>query len=166
MDDPRTLGDADLDTALTALRDGRATGVAAADSLPAVPGAYLLAIRLAAACRPDIASLRARDLAPGWYLYAGSARGPGGIRARVGRHLRRAGRRHWHVDRLTAAAAELRVLPVPGGRECALVAALLARPGVETALTGFGSSDCRRCAGHLLAVGAGAGALESRRPRP
>ncbi len=148
MDHRPAPPDAVLRDALANLTGGRPAEAAA--SLPKAPGAYLLLIRLAEACRLDIPRLPAGRLGPGWYLYAGSARGPGGIRARAGRHLRRAGRMRWHVDRLTAAAAGLWAFPAPGGQECALIDALLARPEFETALPGFGSSDCRRCAGHLL----------------
>ena len=142
MDDRSAPPDADLTDALAVLTGGRTAEDAA--SLPEAPGAYLILIRLAEACRLDIPRLPAGRLAPGWYLYAGSARGPGGIRARAGRHLRRGGRMRWHVDRLTAVAAGLWAFPAPGGQECALIDALLARPGFETAMPGFGSSDCRR----------------------
>jgi Uri superfamily endonuclease len=121
-----------------------------AAGLPAAPGAYLLLIALAEPLELEIRSLGHATLAPGRYLYAGSARGPGGIRARVSRHFRKEKARHWHVDHLTAVAAELTAFPVPDGSECALVEAVLA-DGWRTALPGFGSSDCRRCAGHLLA---------------
>ena len=150
MSDRTAPPDAALRAALSGLTGGRPAEVSTAAGLPAAPGAYLLLIRLADACRLEIRSLPPGRLDPGWYLYAGSARGPGGIRARAGRHLRRDGRTRWHVDRLTAAAAGLWAFPAPGGRECALIDALLARPGFETAVPGFGSSDCRRCAGHLL----------------
>lgn len=36
----------------------------------------------------------------GWYLYVGSAFGPGGLRSRVLRHWRRRKPRHWHVGYL------------------------------------------------------------------
>jgi Uri superfamily endonuclease len=120
--------------------------------LPARPGAYLLLIRLAAALPLRIGTLPAAVLPAGWYVYAGSARGPGGIRARAGRHLRQGKRPHWHIDRLTEVAATCWAFAVLGGRECDLVRALLARPAFELALAGFGSSDCRHCAGHLLAA--------------
>ncbi|MBU6268899.1 MAG: DUF123 domain-containing protein [Sphingomonadales bacterium] len=86
----------------------------------------------------------------GWLVYAGSAYGPGGIGARVARHLRWGKAVKWHVDALTGAADWLGAVAVPGGRECDVVATLLANDGFETALAGFGSSDCRVCAGHLL----------------
>ncbi len=125
-----------------------ADGVAA---LPAEPGAYLLLARLSEPLPLQIATLGTAVLPAGCYIYAGSARGPGGIRARVGRHLRQGKRLHWHIDRLTRTAA-CWAFAVPGGRECDLVQALLARPDYEVALAGFGSSDCNHCVSHLLAA--------------
>lgn len=117
--------------------------------LPNRPGAYLLLIHLPRALPLRISTLAEAVLPAGSYVYAGSARGPGGIRARTARHLRRGKRLHWHIDRLTEAAA-CWAFAVPGGRECELVQDLLARPDYEVALAGFGSSDCRHCVSHLL----------------
>jgi len=94
-------------------------------------------------------------LDPGHYVYLGSARGPGGLRARVGRHLRLDKARRWHVDHLTARAPITRVVGRPGRSECALVRALLAHPLVAAPVRGFGSSDCRACPAHLLSLPAG-----------
>ncbi|MEE8332606.1 MAG: DUF123 domain-containing protein, partial [Alphaproteobacteria bacterium] len=69
---------------------------------PAVPGAYALLILLKRRFAGNIGALGRVDLPPGAYLYLGSARGPGGLRARLARHARRGKRLHWHVDRLTA----------------------------------------------------------------
>lgn len=139
------------------LRDLAAAGLSGTPAgprrVPALPrevGAYALLLRLR---RPQSIAT-AKDatvlLGLGWYVYAGSAYGPGGIAARVARHFRASKRRHWHIDRLTE-AAELWAFGVPGGRECALVSALLASGAFAVPLPGFGSSDCRRCPSHLLA---------------
>ena len=47
-----------------------------------------------------IGALGVFDFPPGWYVYIGSAFGPGGITARVTRHARAAKRLHWHIDYL------------------------------------------------------------------
>jgi histidyl-tRNA synthetase len=122
-----------------------------AEALPAEPGAYLLVIDL---LRPLARALpgRANGLPAGRYAYAGSARGPGGIRARVRRHLKAAKTVRWHVDRLTNSAGVQAVLAFPGWRECDLVVVLAAVPGVTAPVSGFGSTDCRCCAAHLLAL--------------
>lgn len=92
-------------------------------------------------------------LAPGIYVYAGSAFGPGGIRARVMRHLRAGNRPHWHIDHLSGAAECIGVEGFPGRRECAIVAELLSA-GAMVPVTGFGSSDCRTCRAHLVRLAA------------
>ena len=120
--------------------------------LPDAPGAYALILRLARETRLDIRTLGRPVLPAGLYLYAGSARGPGGIRARVARHLRRNKAPVWHIDRLTEAARVERVIAFPGGRECAIADFALAH-GARTPIPRFGATDCRRCEAHLLAVG-------------
>ena len=101
-----------------------------------------------------VARLKNPVLDPGLYVYAGSAFGPGGIRARVGRHLRMDKKPHWHIDQLSNRVACIDVKSYPGGRECALVADLLAA-GATVPVPGFGSSDCRDCAAHLVRLAAG-----------
>lgn len=124
-----------------------------ADDMPAGSGAYVLVLDLTAPVRLDIASLPQAALRPGRYLYVGSARGPGGIRARVRRHMRADKPSHWHVDRLTGVAGVEGAIAFPGGKECDIVRALLAARNVTTPVPGFGSSDCRTCEAHLLFCG-------------
>ncbi|MDC7789088.1 GIY-YIG nuclease family protein [Rhodoplanes sp. TEM] len=95
-----------------------------------------------------LAGRLAGTLAPGRYLYCGSARGPGGLRARIARHLRRRKTLRWHVDRLTTRGTVIAVWAVPDGDECALAGALA---GLPVPIPGFGASDCRRCPSHLFA---------------
>lgn len=135
-----------------ATRRTAAAVIAAAERLPAEPGAYVLTIEAPAPIAIRIATLAPSVLAPGRYAYVGSARGPGGIRARVRRHLRADKKIHWHVDRLTAAAGVRDVAAYPGADECAMVAELLRRRGAYIPVPGFGSSDCRRCRSHLVAL--------------
>lgn len=116
--------------------------------LPAVPGAYALLIVLDHPLELVLPGKPAAVLAPGRYLYCGSARGPGGLRARVGRHFRRGKPVRWHIDRLTEGGRLTGAWVFPGGDECAVVASL---SGLPVPVPGFGSSDCRTCASHLLA---------------
>ena len=121
--------------------------------IPAVPGAYWLVIDLARALALDVPRAAPARLAPGRYVYCGSARGPGGIRARVARHRRRDKALRWHIDHLSAAGRVVAVHAESGARECDLVARVMATPGAWVPAPGFGSSDCRRCAAHLVGVG-------------
>ena len=108
-------------------------------ALPAVSGAYLLWIELGA---PTPLPRRfGGSLPPGRYVYLGSARGPGGLRARCSRHLARPDRRHWHVDWLTPPATRLTVLAFIGGDECNLLGRLCHLPGISVPVPGFGSSE-------------------------
>lgn len=121
-----------------------------ASALPQAPGAYLLLLRLDRAHRLDLATLSPAILPAGWYAYAGSARGPGGLRARLGRHFREEKPAHWHIDRLTPAAAALAGLAYPAEEECVLVSRLIGTGAFRAPLRGFGASDCRTCESHLL----------------
>ena len=119
--------------------------------IPDAPGAYALILRLARETRLDIASLGRPVLPAGLYLYAGSAWGRGGIRARVARHLRRGKARVWHIDSLTEAAHVEEAIAFAGGRECA-IAEFAVACGACVPIPRFGASDCRTCEAHLLAV--------------
>ncbi|MDP3173839.1 MAG: GIY-YIG nuclease family protein [Phenylobacterium sp.] len=119
--------------------------VASAADAPSTPGAYALALRLGAPLDVRIGKNSA-TLQAGDYLYCGSARGSGGLRARLARHMRPHKRAHWHIDQLTAGASLIGAFVEEQGDECALNAALADLP---IPVAGFGSSDCRRCAAHL-----------------
>ena len=123
-----------------------------AETITKDPGAYLLVIELGHELALDITTLSPPALAPGRYVYCGSAYGPGGIRARVAHHLKKDKALRWHVDRLTIAGRIVQVAALGGGSECALFAGLRAHAGVSVPVPGFGSSDCGACPAHLVAV--------------
>jgi Uri superfamily endonuclease len=126
--------------------------VASAGQAPVRPGAYVLWLRLATPLAVR-AGARTATLAAGDYFYCGSAKGPGGLRGRLARHMRKDKRAHWHVDQLTAAGGILGAFIREGGSECALNAALQALPAPAP---GFGSSDCPHCVSHLRYLPPGA----------
>ena len=115
-------------------------------------------LRLPAPRRLEVGALGTVALPAGRHAYAGSARGPGGVRARLLRHLRGEGARHWHVDHLRAAARPEAAWWLHGSArvECRWAAALAGLPAAERAPTGFGASDCG-CEGHLVRLPDGAG---------
>jgi Uri superfamily endonuclease len=115
--------------------------------LPTEAGAYVLLIQLAESLAVKLLGRAEVTLSPGHYLYCGSARGPSGIKARVGRHMQREKSIRWHVDRLTTLGTVLGAWVFPGGVECELVAMLT---GLPVPIPGFGSSDCETCTSHLL----------------
>ena len=129
-----------------------------ASKLPRSPGAYLLLVELTEPLTLRVGRLGEFTLAPGRFAYAGSACGPGGLAARVNRHLNPARRAHWHVDALTRLAVVTRVYAVESVEplECAWVRWLLSRPGSSIPIAGFGSTDCRSgCPAHLIRLPSG-----------
>jgi Uri superfamily endonuclease len=122
------------------------------DILTPDPGAYALIIDLDQPLALDVPRKSPATLAPGRYVYCGSAYGPGGMRARVARHCKRQKAVRWHIDRLTMAGRVIAVHGEPGGQECDLVDKVLATPEASIPAPGFGSTDCRRCPSHLIRV--------------
>jgi Uri superfamily endonuclease len=91
------------------------------------------------------------DLRPGYYAYVGSALGPGGLQARIARHLDPSRPRHWHIDYLKRATRVVAVWYVvdPVRREHAWASALGSLSKASIPMRGFGSSDCH-CPAHLF----------------
>ena len=125
-------------------------------ALPALSGAYWLALALPRPAHVRIGRLGEALFPRGYYIYTGSAHGPGGVRARLGRHLRGSPHRRWHIDFLRAVAAPFAwgwtTSPDPATPwECRWAQALAAAPEAFIPLTGFGASDCRSgCPAHLV----------------
>ena len=119
--------------------------------LPAGPGSYALALYLPAAQALAVGRLGQLEFRTGIWVYVGSARGPGGLRARVGRHWRGPARCRWHIDYLRRAAAPLgaAVRQSDASLECRWAALLADAPRWTPGPQGFGASDCR-CPTHLF----------------
>ena len=115
------------------------------------PGTYALVFRSAATRNIKIGRLGTLSLQPGYYIYVGSAFGPGGLRARTGRHQRKASPKRWHIDYLKPRAdlIEIWYTHDPIRREHEWAQALFGLSSLSVPLPGFGSSDCK-CLTHLL----------------
>ncbi|BEP16744.1 GIY-YIG nuclease family protein [Pyrofollis japonicus] len=98
-------------------------------------------------------------LGPGLYVYIGSACGPGGLGARLRRHL--CGKRkkmHWHIDRLLSlpGAEPLLAVHVPGEQLCSpraepwLALAAASSRLLEPVGRGAGSTDDKIAPTHLF----------------
>lgn len=118
--------------------------------VPTEPGTYALVLRCTMGRTIRVGRLGTMRLRPGYYVYIGSALGPGGLRARIAHHLRRTKRPHWHIDYLrthvrvgqlwyccNSIRLEHHWAQVLGGAS----GGFIARPG-------FGASDCD-CESHL-----------------
>ena len=114
-------------------------------------GTYVLWLHLPGHRRIGVGRLGDIDFAPGYYGYVGSAQGPGGLAARVGRHLRGGLKLRWHIDYLRRAAhpAAVWYCVSPRRREHDWAKVLAAIPGGWVPAPGFGASDCA-CPTHLI----------------
>ncbi len=119
--------------------------------IPKLPGSYVLIINLPIARELLIGRLGSIDFPQGYYAYAGSALGSGGLNARVCRHLRLASKKriHWHIDHLTSVGCIEEAWCMAGSQrwECTW-ADILSQNGRRLPPR-FGASDCR-CPGHLI----------------
>jgi len=129
------------------------------DDLPIAGGVYALHLYLDRSIRLRVGRSGEFTFPTGYYIYLGSARGPGGIRARLGRHLRGGMAQHWHIDMLrevTSVAAYYYEIcekknHEPLDLECRWSQNLASLPGSWIPAPGFGASDCRsRCPAHLV----------------
>lgn len=113
-------------------------------------GTYLLVLAAARRRCVRIGRLGTLALRPGYYVYAGSAFGPGGLAARLGRHLRPPARLHWHIDSLRRHTRPVEYWIAEGERREHQWAGLLrSLDGASIPLAGFGASDCA-CPSHLF----------------
>lgn len=114
------------------------------------PGTYALLLEIRQPARVEIGRLGWLTVLPGYYVYLGSALGPGGVASRCGHHLRINPRPHWHLDYLRPLGEirEIWVIYGPERREHAWTALLATLPEVTLPFPGFGASDCR-CPTHL-----------------
>ncbi len=122
-------------------------------TLPASHGTYVLSLFVARPQPITIGRLGQFNLPAAHYFYVGSARGAGGLRARVGRHVRGDGTQRWHIDylRVVAEVREIFYTVADGPLECAWSQALIHLPHAVIPVPHFGSSDCRSgCAAHLV----------------
>jgi len=86
----------------------------------------------------------------GYFVYTGSAFGPGGLPARVGRHLKPHKLLRWHIDYLTACIPVIRIWQTRHPKTCECPwAGYFQTLGGSIIVPGFGASDCRCCT-HLF----------------
>lgn len=111
-------------------------------------GTYSLVLRCRQPQSISVGRLGDISFSTGYYVYVGSAFGPGGVRARVRRHARVNRTRHWHIDYVRPALSLEEVWFCHDRvRQEHRWAAAFAEAG--EVVNGFGCSDCR-CPSHLF----------------
>ncbi len=115
------------------------------------PGTYTLILSSAVEKPIKIGQLGTIFIKPGFYVYIGSAFGPGGLKARIKHHINHSSRPHWHLDYLSPALklCEIWYTYDQIRREHQWATIHSQTRGSIRPLPGFGSSDCR-CPSHLF----------------
>ena len=121
------------------------------DQLQNKTGTYIVWLHLERDTWIRTGSLGLIAFKAGFYAYAGSAFGPGGIRARLGRHFKSSKTRRWHIDYLRAACSvqEAWVSYDEQRLEHRWAQVLMGMRGARLPAARFGASDCE-CAAHLV----------------
>ncbi len=124
--------------------------------LPPFPGVYVLVLNIRCNTIVSTRGSKSFRIDKGYYLYIGSARGRGGIRARVTRHLRKDKKLFWHIDYLLSnncvkvAGVYYKVLEKNIDLESIIAERLVEK--LEY-IEGFGCSDKKRDKSHLFRCG-------------
>ena len=114
------------------------------------PGTYALILKSSSERWIEIGKLGKFLIQPGYYVYTGSAFGPGGLKARIAHHVRISQRPHWHIDyfRLAVPLNEVWYSYDSKRYEHQWADAFGRLTGATLPIAGFGASDCR-CKSHL-----------------
>ena len=120
-------------------------------SLNTSPGTYALILGADFPTVIEVGRFGTLCVEPGFYVYTGSALGPGGLRGRVARHCREEKKLRWHIDYLRVVTQVLEVWCTAGAarQECRWGESLASMRGATVPAHGFGSSDCA-CRSHLF----------------
>ncbi len=114
------------------------------------PGTYALVLKSETGTLAEIGRWGQLNVQPGYYIYVGSAFGPGGVLARVSRHCRKAKSKHWHIDYLREFADPTVVWYSHAAERLEHEwAKSLAEMKNIVPIQGFGCSDCK-CEAHLF----------------
>ena len=116
------------------------------------PGTYALVMTSDSERQVVIGKLGRLKVSPGYYVYIGSAFGPGGLNARIAHHMRISQRPHWHIDFLRSVLllTEVWYTKDADPYEHRWVEVFCGLEGATIPMTGFGASDCS-CTTHLFA---------------
>jgi Uri superfamily endonuclease len=120
-------------------------------NIPTDRGTYALILRNDGSGSVRIGALGEVTICPGYYIYIGSAFGPGGLRARISRHVKTAKKMHWHIDYLRPhtdlAGVWFDTHSAP--REHTWAQGFNQSSQMDVPFPRFGASDCH-CASHLF----------------
>lgn len=114
-------------------------------------GTYALVFQCATPFDAVAGKLGPIFLATGYWIYVGSAFGPGGLRSRLNHHLKPSRRPHWHLDYIKNALRPLEIWTTTDAaqREHDWAMGFSTQRGASRPIAGFGATDCA-CRSHLI----------------
>ncbi|MCP4176176.1 MAG: GIY-YIG nuclease family protein [bacterium] len=115
------------------------------------PGTYAILLKNKLSKNIRVGKLGIYIFKPGYYVYLGSALGPGGLHGRLNRHIRRDKKKHWHIDYIRSRMKLLEVWYAvqEENSECLWASKLKLLSKNSKDIINFGSSDCK-CKSHLI----------------
>ena len=115
------------------------------------PGTYALIYQCTTPFRAPVGKLGPMAGGAGYWIYVGSAFGPGGLKARLHHHLMPSPRPHWHLDYIKTALQPLEIWATTDieKREHAWAKIFSELRGSTCPVAGFGATDCT-CRSHLI----------------
>ncbi|MGD9309175.1 MAG: GIY-YIG nuclease family protein [Desulfosarcina sp.] len=114
-------------------------------------GTYALLFHCHRSFQAEVGKLGQIEVGSGYWIYVGSAFGPGGLLSRVARHLKPTIRPHWHVDYIKARLRPLEIWATSDTvkREHVWARVLSEWRDASQPIAAFGATDCT-CRSHLI----------------
>ncbi|WP_372679902.1 DUF123 domain-containing protein [Desulfosarcina sp.] len=114
-------------------------------------GTYALVFRSPVSFQAVAGKLGLVFLSRGYWIYVGSAFGPGGLHSRLSHHLKPSHRPHWHLDYIKSALRPVEIWTTtdPVKREHDWATLFSGLDGASRPIEGFGAADCK-CRSHLI----------------
>ena len=133
------------------MKSRKKAGCQTMPSNPLTKGTYALILFLENNQNIQIGKLGRFKFPKGYYIYVGSAFGPGGLNARLTHHFKPAVKPHWHIDYIKKKAVITNIRIDESGirLEHQWASILQERKDATIPVPKFGASDCK-CASHLF----------------
>ena len=113
-------------------------------------GTYIVILKIGTSQDIEVGRIGSHSFKKGYYFYVGSAHGPGGLKARLTRHVKKGKSKHWHIDYIRDAGSIISILVQYSKekKECSWAEKLNSSGLFAIPIYRFGSSDCS-CESHL-----------------
>ena len=120
--------------------------------IPDKKGSYCLIFHLKESTEVTVGKFGTYTFQNGYYYYFGSAKGSGGLRARINRHISMEKNKFWHIDYLRSSMDFIAtVFTTDFNKECEWCQEIEEKYSLSVPVKRFGSGDCLSgCKAHLL----------------